>query len=34
MKKSPIIFTLCVLVTVPIVLLTMSITENKAEQQP
>ncbi len=33
MKKSPIIFTLCVLVTVPMVLLTMSIRENKAEQQ-
>ena len=33
MKKSSIIFTLCVLVTVPMVLLTLSIRENKADQQ-
>ena len=33
MKKSSIVFALCVLVTVPMVLLTLSIKENKAEQQ-
>jgi nitrite reductase (cytochrome c-552) len=33
MKKSSIVFTLCVLATVPMVLLTVSIRENKAEQQ-
>ena len=33
MKKSPIVFTLCALVTVPMVLLTVSIRENKAEQK-
>jgi len=33
MKKSSIVFTLCVLATVPMVLLTLSIRENKAEQQ-
>lgn len=33
MKKSSVIFGLCVLVTVPMVLLTLSIRENKAEQQ-
>ena len=33
MKKSPIVFTLSVLALAPMVLLTMSIKENKAEQQ-
>jgi nitrite reductase (cytochrome c-552) len=33
MKKSSIVFTLCVLAIVPMVLLTVSIRENKAEQQ-
>ncbi len=33
MKKSSVIFILCVLVMVPMVLLTLSIKENKAEQQ-
>ncbi|WP_310600511.1 ammonia-forming cytochrome c nitrite reductase [Desulfobulbus sp.] len=33
MKKSSVVFALCVLATVPMVLLTVSIRENKAEQQ-
>ena len=33
MKKSSIVFTLCVLAAIPMVLLTVSIRENKAEQQ-
>ena len=33
MKKSLVVASLCVLVTVPMALLTVSIKENKAEQQ-
>jgi nitrite reductase (cytochrome c-552) len=33
MKKSPIVFSLCALAIIPMVLLTLSIRENKAEQQ-